>query len=345
MRKALWIFAAIASLLVVALGAAWRGGLVHAPWSRRYDRLVEQLRDRGTVAVLGAVPLGLPSVETSLVAADRVPGLAAALRGDDGVAVGAILRRAHLDGLLVRVDGPAPITGSPRSVGARLATLRPVVGLSAAFLDETTALYERDEPVEVTPDDARRIVAVARLVLSGAASPSERIFPESLRRARSVEVGIVVRDGDTPLLWRSTRGGSVARALLDGSFAIINRWSAPLQDRYGRLRDALLTRRISVALFHDRGVLGARTPEFLRRAAPGPTWSVGFERLASWEYVLPTLPGAAAPDPVEALRTLARERAVPAPGYLRPEVTVYRFRAVQLVERAPFGEVDVVGEP
>jgi hypothetical protein len=344
MRKALWIIAAFVALLVVALGSAWRSGVVRAPWSRRYDRLVEQLRDRGTVAVLGAVPLGLPAMETTLLAADRVPGLAAALRGDDGVAVGAILQRAHLDGLLVRVDGTVR-GGAPSSVGARLAALAPVSGLSAAFLDETTALYERDEPITISPEDARRLVSVARLVLSGAASPSERIFPESLRRARSVEVGIVVRDGDAPLLWRSTRGGSVARAMLDGSFAIINRWSSPLQDRYGRLRDALLTRRITVSLFHDKGVLGARTPEFLRRAAPAPGWSVGFERMASWEYVLPTLPGAAPTDPVAALRTLALERAVPAPGYLRPDVTVYRFRAVQLIEQSPFGEVQVVGAP
>lgn len=342
MRKALWIIAVIASLLAVALGAAWRGGVVRAPWSDRYDRLVEQLRDRGTVAVLGGTALGMPSVESTLVDADKVPGLAAALRGTDGPAVAAALQRAHLDGLLVRVDGSFR---APASVTARLAALQPVRGLSAVFLDETTALYERDEPLAVSPEDARRLVSVARLVLSGAASPSERIFPEALRRARSVEVGIVIRDGTAPLIWRSTRGGSIARALLDGSFAVVNRWSSPLQERHGRLRDALLTRRLTVTLFHDKGVLGARTPGFLRRAAPAPTWSVGYERLASWEYVLPTLPGAAPPDPVDALRTLARERAVPAPGYLRPDVTVYRFRALQLIEREPFGDVQIVGEP
>lgn len=345
MKKALWIIAAVASLLVVALGAAWRGGIIRAPWSSRYDRLVEQLRDRGAVAVLGGTPLGMPSVETTLRDADGIPGLSAALRGEDGAAVGAALQRAHLDGLLVRVDGSLRAPGAPSSVASRLAALRPVAGMSAVFLDETTALYERGEPVTISPEDARRLISVARLVLSGAAAPSERIFPESLRRARAVEVALVVRDGDAPLLWRSTRGGSVARALLDGSFAIINRWSTPLQDRYGRLRDALLTRRISVSLFHDKGVLGARTPEFLRRAAPAPAWSVGFERMAGWEYVLPTLPGAAPQDPVTALRTLATERSLPAPGYLRPEVTLYRFRALQLIEREPFGEVQIVGEP
>jgi hypothetical protein len=318
---------------------------VRAPWSRRYDRLVEQLRDRGSIAVLGRVPWAMPAVESTLLPASGVPGLAAALRGTDGSAVGAALQRAHLDGLLVRVDGSIGDLGAPSSVGARLAALQPVRGLSAVFLDEWTALYERDEPITISPEDARRLVSVARLVLSGAASPSERIFPESLRLARSVEVGIVVRDGDAPLLWRSTRGGSVARALLDGSFAIINRWSSPLQDRYGRLRDALLTRRISVSLFHDRGVLGARSPEFLRRAARAPAWSVGFERMAGWEYVLPTLPGVAPQDPVTALETLSRERSLPAPGYLRPDVTLYRFRAVQLVEQAPFGDVQVVGDP
>lgn len=342
MRKALWIVALVASLLVVALGAAWRGGLVRAPWSSRYDQLVEQLRDRGTVAVLGGVPLGMPSVETSITNALDVPGLGAALDGIDGNAVGTAMSRAHLDGLLVRTDGV--VRAPAGSVAARLATLRPVSGLTAVFLDETTALYERDEPVALSAEDARRLVSVARLVLSGAAAPSERIFPESLRRAHPVEVGIVVREGDTPIIWRSTRGGSVARALLDGTFSLINRWSTPMQDRFGPLRTALLTRRISVAIFHDKGVLGARSPTFLRRAA-GPGWSVGYERMANWEYVLPAAPGATATDPSEALRTLSRERGVPAPGYLRPEVTLYRFRAVQLIEREPFGAVDVVGDP
>ena len=50
-------------------------------------------------------------------------------------------------------------------------------------------------------------------------------------------------------------------------------------------------------------------------------------------------------DAQSGMVTLSRERGVPAPGYLRPEVTLYRFRAVQLIEREPFGAVDVVGDP
>lgn len=342
MRKALWIVAVVSVLLVVAAGAAWRGGLVRAPWANRYAALVEQLRDRGTVATLGGAPLGLPSIDATLVDARRVPGLGPALDAADGNAVGAAMARAHLDGLLVRTDGA--VHARPDSVAARLAALRPVGGLTAVFLDETTALYERDEPVTLSAEDARRLVSVARLVLLGAAAPPERLFPEPLRRAHPVEVGIVVRGGNGPIIWRSTRGGSMARALLDGTFSLINRWSTNLTEAHGPLRNALLTRRLTVSIFHDKGVLGSHAPAFLRRAA-GPGWSVGYERLASWEYVLPPAPGEPTPDAASALEKLARERGVPAPGWLRPGVTLYRFRAVQLIEREPFGPVDVVGEP
>ena len=71
-RKALWIVISVAALILLALLAGWRAGLVRAPWSARYDRLAEQLRDRGTVAVVGGVPLGLPTVEASLRAADAL---------------------------------------------------------------------------------------------------------------------------------------------------------------------------------------------------------------------------------------------------------------------------------
>ncbi len=343
MRKALWIVALVASLLLVALGAAWRTGLVRAPWSARYDRLADQLRDRGTVAVLGGVPIGMPSLETAITDARRVAGLGAALDGIDGNAVGAAMSAAHLDGLLVRTDGV--VRAPAGSVAARLATLRPVSGLTAVFMDDSTALYERDEPVAIGAEDARRLVSVARLVLTGAAAPSERIFPEALRRAHPVEVGIVVRNLDgTPLIWRSARGGSIARALLDATFSLMNHWSTPTQDRVGTLHNALLTRRISVVIFHDKGVLGARSPEFLRRAA-GAGWSVGYERSVNWEYVLPGAPGTPAVDPVAALSDLAHQRGIAAPGYLRPDVTLYRFRAVQLIEHEPFAAVDVTGDP
>ena len=45
-----------------------------------------------------------------------------------------------------------------------------------------------------------------------------------------------------------------------------------------------------------------------------------------------------------ALRALTRDRGVPPPGHLRPEITLYRFRALQMIERSPNGEV-VIYDP
>lgn len=336
MRDRLWILGVLLFLVAVAVGVSWHEGWVRSPWTLRYAELASQLRDRGTVAVVGRVPFGMPRVEAPLVPSDGDARLRASLDGRDPHAVAAALTAAHDDGLLVRTDGS---TGAPGSVRDTLASLRGASGLSATYLDETAAIYEVEAPIEISPDDAQRFIAVTRLILSGVAAPPERLFPEYARRARPVELALIVRDGHQPVLWRSTRSGSFARALLDVSFAVLDRWSSRQQEQYGRLRDALSTLSLTLAVFHDKGVLGARGDAFLRRAADARAWAVGYERLASWEYTLPPTPWSHAQDPVEALRTLTREHGVPSPGYLRPELTLYRFRAVQLLETTPNGAV------
>lgn len=336
MRRALWIILVLLALVAGGVLVAWREGWMRSPWTDRYADLAAQLRDRGPTAVVGGVPFGMPPVEAPLIPAARHPELSRALEGRDPSAVATALRRLRLDGMLLRADAPAP----RGSVIEALQRLRPVEGLSAVYLDENASVVEAAEPLSLSDDDGRRLVTVARLILSGAVAPPERIFPEALRRTRPVEVAVILRDGHDAILWRSTRGGSVARALLDCTFAVMDRWSTRQAERYGRLRDALRAHTVTVAIFQDRGVLGTRTPAFVRRAADPRVWSVGFERVTSWEYALPPTPWAPAQDPVAALTALARERAVPPPGWLRPEITLYRFRALQFIERAPGGEVE-----
>ena len=124
-------------------------------------------------------------------------------------------------------------------------------------------------------------------------------------------------------------------------FAVLDRWTSQQQERYGRLREGLQRLSITLAIFYDKGVLGTRSPEFLRRAADPRVWAVGYERLATWEYALPPTPWSPATDPTDALRQLTRERGVPPPGHLRPELTLYRFRALQVLEDSPGGQVQV----
>lgn len=336
MRRSLWIVFVVVMLIAGAVVAAWREGWVRSPWSARYDELVAQLRDRGAVAVSGSLPVGMVLRDVGVTNVNASPALARALDGAQPAAVAEALRAQHLDGLVIRAGASR---GGASSVHARLAALRPVRGLTTVYLDEHASVVDAAEVFDISAEDAQRLVTVARLILSGATAPPERLFPEPLRRTRPAEVALILRDGLTPILWRSTRAGSVARGLVDVSFAVLDRWTTRQQEQYGRLRDALLTKTLTVAIFYDRGVLGTRDGAFLRRAVDTRVWSVGYERVTSWEYALPPTPESPLADPVTALRALTRERGVPPPGHLRPELTLYRFRALQMIERTPNGPV------
>lgn len=335
--------AALGIALVAVLGLAlWRvvtpGGAGRLPLLAAPTELDAQLRDRSTVLVAGEAPWSVRRGDTPLAPLAQHPDLARALAGRDASAALAAYRAAHLDGILVQTGAAL---GPADSALRDLASLRPSAAFSAVYLDERAAVYEPREALTIDPADARRLVTVARLVLSGAVAPTERAFPEHLRRTRPVEVALFVRDGREPILWRSTRGGSVARAFLDVTFAILDRWTGRQTEQYGRLREALGRLSLTVAVFYDKGILGSRSPDFLRRAADPRVWAVGYERLAAWEYALPPSPWKPAIEPTTALRALTRERGVPPPGHLRQELTLFRFRALQLVEQSPSGDVTV----
>jgi hypothetical protein len=152
---------------------------------------------------------------------------------------------------------------------------------------------------------------------------------------------VIIRDGHEPVLWRAVRGGSIARALVDATYAVLDRWNTRQQQRYGPLREAIASHPLTIAIFHDRGTLGGRSDEFIRRAVRPRVHAIGYEHLGRWEYVLPPTPWAPLGDPVGAIAALAREHDIPAPGYRRPELTLYRFSAYQIIEREPQGDVDI----
>ncbi len=338
MRRLLALFAGIIAIALLLLAAAWWRGLVTLPFGPDRHELAAQLRDRGVVAVAGGVPLGLRRDETQLVDYHRFPALANALEGRDAAAMGAALDAQHIDGLVVRTDHAQ---GAPNTVLRRMSDMLPVPGATATFVDESAAVYERADALTLDANDAVRLVSVVRLILQGAVPPPERLFPEAVRRARPTEVAVILREGHEPILWRAVRGGSIARALVDATYAVLDRWNTRQQQRFGPLREAISTHAITIAIFRDRGTLGSRSDEFIRRAVNPHIYAIGYEHLGRWEYVLPPTPWAPLGDPVRSIASLAREHDVPPPGYRRPELTIYRFRAYQLVEREPMGDVEI----
>lgn len=297
-----------------------------------------QLRDRGTVATVGSLPLRLRRVDTNFADYRNFPRLRAAIEGTDSAAVASALRELRLDGLLVRTERPQ---GEPRTMLHALTHYQTLTNLSAVWMDNANALYEvRDQP-EVSEADAPKLIECVRLIVRGGTAPAERLFPEPLRGARPAEVMVVIRDGASPILWRAVRGGSVARALVDATYAVIDRWNTRQVQSYGPIREAIRRMPITVAIFYDKGTLETREPSWLDSSVDSSVFAVGYERLGHWEYVLPAAPGAPVRRTSAALADLVREHDVPPPGFQRPDLALYRFRALQLVETTAEGPVNI----
>src|SRR5262245_60684989 len=94
----------VASMALLGGSAAWWRGLIAIPLVPSYPELAVQLRDRGTVAVAGSVPLALRREETPFADYRTHAGLRAALEGRDGAAASRALADGHFDGLMVRTD-------------------------------------------------------------------------------------------------------------------------------------------------------------------------------------------------------------------------------------------------
>lgn len=272
LRAVLWVIA------LSAIAAVLRFDLLGLFARADLRRALEQ---RGRVAVV-ADEVDADPPGTQLVPARSIPALMAALGGQDGEAVAHALGAAGVHALLV--DPRAPRAG--KSIAARIARLEHIDGLRGLYVSRRAALYAADPVGALSAIDREALAGVARGLLAGARLPRLSSFPEALRRVQSVEVMVLLLEGEKPRLWRSARGSSLARALITAATVARQRWIEREQAMGGSLDAMLPSMRVEVGLLGDDGTLGERDDAFLDRAF-GPEHGVGYDDKGSWRYLLP----------------------------------------------------------
>jgi hypothetical protein len=278
-RTVLFVILGIALVVSVVILGVWLVGRV-PPGA---GDLTIELRDRGRIAVIGGDDLRRLSADgAELVLARDVAGLDAALAGRDEAALEEALSARGIAGLLV--DGRAPRPGD--TLAARLSRYENIDVLRGVYLTPVAALYLRRRGMDVDPDDGVLLARAARQIISGARLPNVRSFPEPLRRSRSVEILIVLRDGERARLWRSARGGSMARAMVTAASVARDRWIEREAAMGGALDVVLPTLHVDVMLLEEDGTLGDRSAAFLDRSFT-PAHGVAFEAEGSWHYLRP----------------------------------------------------------
>lgn len=323
-----WVRRAMKWVLWLALlaGAAW-GTLTFAfPHPLGDEGWDHALVGRGRVAYLGPdEPPALSLLGLTLSAAG--PELVDAAKGEDPAALAKAMASAEVQAVLV----DASVTGfGAESVGGRLAQFEPIDGFRGLYLSPRAALYDVSPHASLTQAHREALTVVARGLLEGKQPPRVSSFPAPLRRVQSVEVMVLLRDGETPRLWRSARGSSVARALLTAAVVARQRWQEKEQTMGGPLSTVLPTLDVEVHLLEEDGTLGDRSRGFLSRVFK-PAHGVGFERKGSWRYYLPekTLK-AGRGSAHKAYQALFAEYGFSSDALARPDVRLYRLRDVPL---------------
>lgn len=332
--------------VVVALAALVLSGGAYLVLSQRTmpgaSALRERLRDRGTVPIVSARGADLGRIGAQgaqLVAADRVPGLAAALAGRDPAALAEVLDRSGVDTLLV--DGRDPPRGpltAASPLRARLLAYARVDGLECLYLSPLAAIYVRDLAPPITDPPLRAALArVARELLAGASPPRIGSFPEPARRTgHEVEVMVTLRAHGAARLWRSARGDSIARALITAATAARGRWTER-ETSLGLLSVVLRTLEVDVSLLERDGEIGDRSPAFLDRVVTAEH-GVGYDDRDGWRYVLPELLTASGTHRGAAsFQQLFRENDI-REGLGRRDLTLFRF-AITPIGESPGGSL------
>ena len=248
--------------------------------------LMTELQDRGRIAGVGGADLERLEVEgTDLVAASSVAGLAEALSGTDEGQLADVLTDAGVGNLVV--DGRrGGSLEDDAALEARLRAYGNMSSLRGVYLTPTAGLYERRRGLMLDDELGEALARAARQIVGGARLPRIRAFPEPLRRTRNVEVMVMLTRGGRPRLWRSARGGSIARALITAASVARQRWQEREQAMGGPIDEQLPRMTVQVFLLEEDGTFDDRTPRFVERVFT-EDHGVAFELRGSWHYLLP----------------------------------------------------------
>ncbi|MEZ4249005.1 MAG: hypothetical protein R3B99_12265 [Polyangiales bacterium] len=305
----------VALLLFASAGVWW---VVRAP---SFDGgLHKELERRGRVVVVGDPGLVGTAVDgTTLVA----PGpLASALEGRDEAALLAAMRDADVEALLVAQGGR--LESNDAALEAQLRSYRPLEQLRAVYLTPTHALYAPGIRSDLG-ESGEALPRIARAILEGEAPPRISRFPEPLRRIRSVEVMVLLRDAGQARLWRSARGSSIARALVTASVVARQRWAERSEALGGPLPRRLPLLDVEVSLLEEDGTLGTTSPAFVERSFFAEH-GVAYERPGVWRYLLPEATRSAGNgSAVKAYESLFADNALPTDSLRRRDMRFYRL--------------------
>ncbi|MFT3921699.1 MAG: hypothetical protein QM778_04115 [Myxococcales bacterium] len=325
-RNYVLIVVAVVALVGAAIALAWF-------WSARATSptLCEALRG-ARVAKVWLAPQARLSCEG--VATAEVAGLplGAALQGSPEMQVAQLLAAEKAAAI-----GLVPGRGG-RGVLGKLASFQHVPGLRGIVLSPELAVYAPFRELTLSAREADAVAYVARALFRGAREPSVSSFPVSLRKVERVEVIVTLSENGRPLLWRSTRGTSIARALLTATRVARDRWHESSQSKGGPLEKRLPSLDVEVGILSEDGTLASLSPSFIDQVIT-PGHGIGFDYRNGWHYLSPAdVAVRGKGKPFAALQALLADQGLPPTTLKDPNLRVYRFVPLMLgVSKAPLG--------
>lgn len=325
-RKGVLKVVASLALVAASIGMAWS-------WNARATppAVCQTLRLARIVNVLLESPAKLSCEGVTGSELDKLP-LGTAFRGPHERSASELLLRQKATAI-----GLIPGQGMPGVLG-ELGKLHHVPGLRGVVLAPEFAAFSAVREPVLSAVESDALAYVARALFRGAREPSLSSFPASLRKVERVEVIVTLSENGRPLLWRSTRGTSIARAMLTATRVARDRWHESSQTKGGPLEKRLPALDVEVGILSEDGTLASLQPSFVNKAIT-PGHGLGFDYRNGWHYLSPSeVATRGKGKPYAALQALMADQGFSPSALKDPNLRVYRFVPITLgVSKAPLG--------